>query len=59
MRFLDVRGNERNNNDLVIPQEWHFVEGEAVLAPNSTMGICQLYAVCSGRDQYSRWSSVV
>lgn len=39
MHFVYVRGNKHNNDDLVIPQDWHFVEGEAILAPNSTMGI--------------------
>ncbi len=39
MHFTDVLGNKYNNDDLVMPPEWHFAEGEAVLGPNSIMGI--------------------
>ncbi|KAK0229522.1 hypothetical protein EDD85DRAFT_794007 [Armillaria nabsnona] len=39
MCFTDVPGNGYNNDNLVILPEWHFAKGEAVLGPNSIMGI--------------------
>ncbi len=39
MHFTDILGNEYNNNDHVRPSEWHFIEREAVLGPNSIVGI--------------------